>query len=223
MQKFAANCKDFLEIGCGTGYVISGIRKQFPGITLRGSELSANGLQFAAKRLPDVKLYQMDARQIPFREEFDAIGIFDVLEHIPEDEQVLQQIFTALKPGGKLVLTVPQYKELWTVADDYACHVRRYSKKELQQKIERSGFELLYLGSFVALLMPILIASRLNTKNKTLAEYDPLQEFRIPKLIGVLLEVVMTIERSLIKMGIRFPAGGSLLCVARKNSSNAPN
>src|SRR6266545_4042215 len=91
--------ENFLEIGCGTGFVLSGIRKAFPELILSGSEIFSEGLNLAAERLPGVELFQMDARRIPFQEEFDVIGAFDVLEHVKEDEEVLSQMYQATRKG----------------------------------------------------------------------------------------------------------------------------
>ena len=107
---------------------------------------------------------QMDARNIPFVDEFDAIGAFDVLEHIEEDEQVLAQMHDALNHADVVLLTVPQHAWLWSLVDDYSCHVRRYSAKELHGKVRVAGFEILLSTSFVSSLLPIMLASRLGTK-----------------------------------------------------------
>src|SRR4051812_14712241 len=92
LRSYFPEAKSFLEIGCGTGFVLSGIREARPEMELSGSEVFAAGLGFAAERLPTVKLFQMDARRIPFESEMDVIGAFDVLEHIKEDEEVLAQM-----------------------------------------------------------------------------------------------------------------------------------
>src|SRR5690606_22871969 len=116
----------FLEIGCGTGFVLSGVADAFPAVRLFGSEIFTAGLEFAARRQPSVNFMQMDARSLPFLDEFDVIGAFDVLEHIVEDGQVLAQMREALKPNGIILLTVPQHEWLWSPVDEFACHVRRY-------------------------------------------------------------------------------------------------
>ena len=100
LGKYGASFRSFLEIGCGTGYVLSGISKAFPDRELFGSEIFTTGLSFAMERLTSSLLMQMDAREIPFVEEFDVIGAFDVLEHIQEDDEVLVQVQQALKLGG---------------------------------------------------------------------------------------------------------------------------
>lgn len=117
----------FLEVGCGTGYVLSGISKEFPHATLYGSEIFSAGLDYSSARLPLVDFMQMDARKIPYFEEFDVVGVFDVLEHIEEDEAVLEQLYIALRPKGVLLITVPQHTWLWSASDEYACHVRCYT------------------------------------------------------------------------------------------------
>ena len=87
MQTYRPDCERFLEVGCGTGFVLSGIRTAFPSAELSGSEIFSAGLAFAAERVPSATFYQMDARAIPFRDHFDVIGAFDVLEHIDDDRR----------------------------------------------------------------------------------------------------------------------------------------
>ncbi len=62
LGKYFPDAKSFFEVGCGTGFVLAGIREKFPGMRLVGSEIFADGLAFAKARLPDVEFYQMDAR-----------------------------------------------------------------------------------------------------------------------------------------------------------------
>lgn len=214
LKKYAIGLKSFMEVGCGTGFVLSEIANTFPQLSLTGSEIFTAGLSFAKKRLPHAKLIQMDARKIPFAEEFDAVGAFDMLEHIDEDEVVLLQLWRALKPGGVLILTVPQHQWLWSQRDEYACHVRRYRTVDLICKLEHAGFKILRATSFVSLLLPAMLFSRM--KHKTVKEYDPLEEFFIPRWLNMIFYWLMTLEKLMIQIGISLPAGGSLLVVAQK-------
>lgn len=204
-----------LEIGCGTGYVLAGVAEAFPEALLTGSEVFSAGLPYAARRLQQAELLQMDARNIPYRDEFDVIGAFDVLEHIEEDEAVLAEMWRALRPGGGIVLTVPQHPWLWSRQDDYACHVRRYRVGELSKKVERAGFRVAMQTSFVSLLLPAMLASRLAQRNAP-ANRGALSELRLPGIVNQAFEGVMDMERVLIRLGARFPAGGSNLLVAIK-------
>lgn len=216
LNRYCPQFHSFLEIGCGTGYVLSGISKAFPKARLQGSELFTKGLTYAANRLPSVHLMQMDARYIPFVEEFDSIGAFDVLEHIQEDEQVLSQIYQALKPQGLCILTVPQHAWLWSPVDDYACHVRRYSAKEIHTKLKVAGFDILRSTSFVSSLLPAMYISRLMEKFLK-KKSAPSAGLNISRRLNFLFEKLLNGEIKMIRRGINFPLGGTRVVVARKH------
>jgi len=217
MKRYLPDSRSFLEIGCGTGFVLRDIRIAFPAAELTGSEIFTAGLGFAAKRVPSARFYQMDARSIPFRDEFDVIGAFDVLEHIDEDERVMAEVARALRPGGGFVVTVPQHPALWSRQDEHAAHVRRYTGTELRRKVEAAGFDVVRMTSFVSLLLPVMFASRLLIRgDHEGSELEAMDAVRLPRWVNRALEAVMSIERAMIRRGISFPAGGSLLLVARK-------
>ena len=207
------NAKSFLEVGCGTGFVLSGIADAFPRLRLCGSEIYTTGLSYARQRAGRAELIQADAEHIPFAGEFDVIGAFDVLEHIEDDAKVLNEMHRALAPGGGIVLTVPQHRFLWSRQDEYDCHVRRYEWADLAQKIGAAGFSVVRSTSFVTLLMPLLILSRRWRKQ---ARLDPMQEFRIGRTSNALLATIMNLERALIRSGLSMQFGGSRLVIARK-------
>jgi SAM-dependent methyltransferase len=215
LEKYGQGLQSFLEIGCGTGYVLSGIAKAYPGMEFHGSEIFTAGLAFAAARQPTFDFMQMDARNIPFTDEFDGIGAFDVLEHIEEDELVLTQIREALKSRGIMLLTVPQHAWLWSPVDEYACHVRRYSARELHAKVEGAGFEILRSTSFVSTLLPAMWASRFRLKRSEVG-FDASTEARISPGLNHIFEIFLGVEIAAIRNGVNFPLGGSRLIVARK-------
>ncbi|MDQ5844927.1 MAG: class I SAM-dependent methyltransferase [Acidobacteriota bacterium] len=158
----------------------------------------------------------MDARRIPFRDEFDVVGAFDVLEHVEEDEEILDQMYQATRKRGGILVTVPHHPFLWSQADDYARHVRRYKTQELKDKVKRAGFDNVRVTSFVSILLPLLIISRFKQR-LTREDFDPMSEFRIGPLMNATLEKILDGERALIRAGLSLPFGGSLLLVARRN------
>jgi len=215
IEKYGNDFRSFLEIGCGTGFVLSGVAKAFPDAHLRGSEIFAAGLEFAAARLPTVEFLQMDARNIPFVDEYDAIGAFDVIEHIEEDDQVLSQIHQALKPNGVMLLTVPQHAWLWSAVDDNSCHVRRYSAKQLHTAVTKAGFRIVRSTSFVSSLLPAMALSRALQNKKTRRE-DAAGELAIAPWLNAVFSSMLAVEVGLIRRGANLPVGGSRLVVAKK-------
>jgi SAM-dependent methyltransferase len=206
----------FLEIGCGTGFVLRGVHTAFPALTVIGSEIFVEGLSIAQKRLPDVTLIQMDARRIPFENEFDVVGAFDVLEHIQDDQIVLRELFQAVKPGGGIIVTVPQHPSLWSTVDDYSHHYRRYTRSELTEKMIAAGFRIRRVTSFISLLLPLVVISRI-TRDRSPGDFDPLSEFKLSPVLNTVLARILGIERLVIQAGISFPVGSSLCVIAGKD------
>jgi SAM-dependent methyltransferase len=207
--------QSFLEVGCGTGFVLQGLHKAFPELELTGSELFEEGLRVARRRLPEVRLLQSDARGLPFDAEFDVLGCFDVLEHIEEDDSALASMFRAVRRGGGILLTVPQHPRLWSAGDEFGRHVRRYTRSDLVSKVEHAGFRIERITSFVSLLLPLMAISR--RRQQRLETFDPLAEYRHTRVVDISLERVMDIERAMIRAGLSLPVGGSLLAVARRS------
>ena len=220
IRKYVRDFDSFLEIGCGTGFVLRGVSQAYPRSRIVGSEIFTAGLGFASDRLPKAHLVQMDACRIPFIDEFDVIGAFDVLEHIKDDEVALAQIHKALKPGGVVLLTVPQHAWLWSPMDEYAFHERRYSEDDLIGKVKHSGFEILRSTSFVTTLLPAMMLSRALQRRKSGA-FDGSSEMKISPLINSLFESLLNLEFAGIRLGLNYPVGGSRLVVARKNPNSA--
>jgi trans-aconitate methyltransferase len=220
LSKYCPKMKSFLEIGCGTGFVISAISTNFPNTRIEGSEYLEEGLVYARQRLPSAKFTQMDARNIPYNSNIDVIGAFDVLEHIEEDNVVLQQIYKALVPGGIVFITVPQHHWLWSAVDVYACHVRRYSSNELHQKVFSAGFEVIRSTSFVSTLLPAMYLSRFLQSKKTNIDMNDVSGLRVNPILNKILEWFLYFELALIRVGFSLPFGGSRLLAARKPMIN---
>lgn len=216
LRKYFPGVGSVLEIGCGTGFVLSAIATAHPDAQLTGSEAFSAGLAFARRRVPRAEFLQMDARGIPYEAHFQVVGAFDVIEHIEEDEKVLAEMFRAVQVGGGIVLSVPQHPWFWSYQDELACHVRRYSAADLRQKVRRAGFDVTAQISFVSLLFPLMWLSRRARRPDGAHTQDALADLRISPVLNRLLAVIMAIERGMIFCGIRFPVGGSLLLVARK-------
>jgi SAM-dependent methyltransferase len=215
LDTYAPDAGSFLELGCGTGFVLQSLARSRPAMRLVGGDPYAAGLRTAADRAPTAELLLLDGRRLPYRDEFDAAGAFDVLEHVDDDYGVLDGLREALRPGGILFVTVPQHPWLWSPVDEFSRHLRRYRRRDLVERVSHAGFEVLRVTSFVSLLLPLVLLSRLRQRRST-APVDPLAEYQIEPRIDRLLERVLAVERSLIGRGLSLPAGSSLLVVARR-------
>lgn len=209
------NARSFLEVGCGTGYVAAEVQRRRAPIRVAAGDPFDAGVRVAQRRMPNAEIFQMDGRRIPYDAEFDVVGAFDVLEHVREHELVAEQMRKAVVPGGGVIVTVPQHRWLWTPLDDYAQHERRYTRRELRAVLEGAGLHMVRMTSFVSLLLPLLLVSRLRQRGKPVS---PEAEFGLPPRIDRTLEGVMAAERTLIARGVSFPAGGSLLAIAVRPS-----
>lgn len=107
---------------------------------------------------PDIEL--QDATQLTYADAtFDVVIANHVLEHIPEDEQAMHEIFRALKPGGRAILQVPYSDQLTEIQEQKDIHhpemqsrlfgqkdhVRVYSRTGYIQRLENAGFEVKWL------------------------------------------------------------------------------
>jgi SAM-dependent methyltransferase len=141
---------DVLEIGSGIGTYSEKIIRDIPQIsqvmltdiapgyveTLK-KKFSPNNNNVSVSRL-DLNCSD-DYEKIGY-EKFDSILGLNVLEHVENDEFALQQLYRMLKNDGTMVLLVPCHKVLYNALDRKAGHFRRYTKKELENKISRTPF-----------------------------------------------------------------------------------
>jgi ubiquinone/menaquinone biosynthesis C-methylase UbiE len=203
-----------LEIGCGTGSVLRAVNQSFGALRLTGSDVFSTALAIAARRAPAADFLQVDARRLPYRDEFDVIAAFDVIEHIDEDERVLREMYAACRPGGGIIVTVPQHEWLWSHRDVFGRHRRRYVRRDLLRKISQAGFERMWVTSFVTLLLPLMVISRLRQKKPQ--AFDPSTELDVGGAANAILASIMAFERLLVAAGATLPVGGSPLAVAHK-------
>jgi SAM-dependent methyltransferase len=207
------DASSFLEVGCGSGIVLAALRAARPQLRLVGVELYAEGLEIARRRLPGAEIVERDARELGYRDEFDVVGAFDVIEHVDEDVQVLREMARAVRPGGGVLVLVPQHPWLWSEHDEIVEHRRRYTRSELVAKVESVGVDVVRLTSFVSTLLPFMAASRIVDRVRR--STDPIANLDPGRLNGV-FERVLDGERRLIECGVSLPFGGSLMLVGRR-------
>ncbi|MGH9552540.1 MAG: class I SAM-dependent DNA methyltransferase [Terriglobales bacterium] len=209
-----------LEVGCGTGNVLRALRQACPDGTVVGLELWLDGLRFAQKRSVG-PLVQGDVRRCPFGKPFDLIGMFDVLEHVPEELETLRALREALAPGGRLMLTVPAHQSLWSYFDEAAQHCRRYSSPEIRAQLVAAGFDVEFLSQFMSCIFPLVwLFRKMSSWNRrpgsANAKALTLREFRVVPVMNGLLSALLKLETPWLTGGHRLPVGTSLIVVARR-------
>jgi SAM-dependent methyltransferase len=209
-----SGARSMLDVGCGSGAVAAAVARARPSMRVTAGDVLAAGVEAGRRSIPEVSFVQFDIRSLPYNEEFDVVTAFDVIEHVDDDASVLAQMRAAARPGGGLVITVPQHQWLWSSSDDFSRHRRRYARRELRAKLEAAGFTVQRLTSFMSVLLPALVVSR--WRDRRVEEYDPVRELRIGDGINRIFAAACAAERWLIARGVALPAGGSLLAIARR-------
>jgi len=209
-----------LEVGFGTGNVLRFLKRACAGGDVFGMELWPEGIRLAQGRKLD-RLVQGDLKAPPFRAVFDLVGLFDVLEHIPDDHATLRAMSRLLAPRGCLLITVPAHAALWSYFDEAAHHCRRYSPAALREVLARAGFQVEYLSQFMATLFPLVwlvrrVAAgsgvRSAARNRKLAQ----DEFRVIPLLNPLLNAILSLEVKWLSAGRTLPFGTSIIAIARR-------
>jgi len=148
---------------------------------------------------------------IPFvNVRFDLICLIDVLEHIEEDVETLVAVKSLLSERGRILITVPANRWLWSSHDDFLYHKRRYSVSELRKKAAESGLSINKLSYYNTFMFPLEAIVRL--KDKILAKSSA-SGTKIPSsIINKSLMKIFSAERYLIRL-FDLPFGVSLFCV----------
>lgn len=133
---------DILEVGCGIG--------NFTGLLAKYGKIWAVDInqEYIKRNKPDKKINvgfgDIEKGKYFFKNKtFDSIVCLNVLEHIKDDNSAIKNLFTLLKPGGRLILLVPAHQFLYGEIDRSIGHVRRYNKGDLTRRLEETGFKIL--------------------------------------------------------------------------------
>lgn len=207
-----------LEIGCGTGNVTRTLIEICGPDAVTAMEPQEEALRIARDRLT-CKVVLGDLSAPPDLGTFAIVGMFDVLEHLPDEGAALDAVRRYLEPGGVLLITVPARQSLWSYFDVVAGHFRRYEVDTLTRVLERSGFRVEYATEFFALLFPMMWLGRRVAALRGGAERDKdrvLGELRTTRIVNEALTWVLGREARHVAARKSRPFGTSILAVARR-------
>ena len=214
-----------MEIGCGTGNLLKTLKSTCHNGVVFGLDLFWEGLAFAQQRV-SAGLIQARAEFMPFSSsQFDLIGMFDVLEHLENDEGILSSIQHMLKPGGKLLLTVPAHGNLWSSTDLIAHHQRRYESSNLAVKLAKSGFSIEYMSECMQVLYPLaklrrkapILLEPLSKEEEKKTRKRFSQELAIFPFLNEIALQLLKMELKQIKQRKPIARGTSIIAIAMKN------
>ena len=142
-----------LDIGCGMGLMLDALKLYGNVYGMDAEDVAVQYCRANNETIKDsIKLGALP-NEVPFEKgTFDFIFALDVLEHVYDDESAMKTIFNLLKPGGKLVATVPALMSMWSAHDELNHHFRRYEKNEFYEKITGAGFKVLKMSFYNSLL-----------------------------------------------------------------------
>jgi 2-polyprenyl-3-methyl-5-hydroxy-6-metoxy-1,4-benzoquinol methylase len=196
-----------LEIGCGTGHNLA-MLSQFGDVD--AIEIDDHSRGIAAQRLGrDVGASPLPELSGVADQSYDMVAILDVLEHVEDDRAALKAIAQRLRPGGTILITVPQYPWMWSGHDVANHHFRRYTKATLRKAVSDAGLNLTMLQSFNSLLFPLAAADRVVSRISGRTGSD---DALPPAPVNALFEKIFGLERYLVGR-VPMPPGVSLVAL----------
>jgi len=213
-QPAAAGGK-LLDAGCGTGGFLADLIRRFPDGELIGLDADEIACHWAAEKSGQ-PICTGSINALPFGDaSFTMIVSVDVLCHRDVDEtRALGQFHRCLAAGGLLILNLPAYHWLMSRHDRAVYNARRYTRGQVVRLLRKAGFRPIFAGYWNMILLPLMIATR------KLLPAGPGSDVKLqPRPVEALCRAATSIERALMRTGIRLPFGGSILAVAAKSES----
>lgn len=204
-----------LDLGCGTGFVLERLRERYDACGLDASPI-ALGL-CRARGLERVWLGTPEDLSAVAGRRFRALFLLDVLEHLDDDAGALRRLRDILEPGGRVIVTVPAVRILWSPHDELNGHRRRYTRRSLGAALGDAGYAVERVSHFNAWLFPLALAARLVAR--AVGPRAPAGLAVPPEPLNRLLLGIFRSERRIVARASSrrgFPVGVSLLAVGRR-------
>lgn len=196
-----------LEVGCGTGHNF-GMLGAFGSID--AIEIDDGAREVAEGRLgKPILTAPLPGLNGVEDGTYDIVALLDVLEHIVEDEASLASIRKKLKPGGKILLTVPANPWMWSAHDTAHHHHRRYTIQSLKAVAARAGLKVQLMSHFNSLLFPVAAVARIIGK----AMGKQTSDDQMPSApVNAILTRIFGLEAHLVGR-VPLPAGVSIVAI----------
>lgn len=214
IMKYCRVNESIMEIGAGTCYIAKYLN-EIGYYNYSIGDINKKSLEFAPDHFHRRK-YQFNLVKNTFIEHFDAVCMFDVLEHIDDNDKVVKNIYKMLKKDGKVIITVPAHQWLWSKQDHIAYHRKRYEVKQLRELFLCNNFNILKVNAFFFSLIPFMYLRKiLNRDSGIINENDFKERFKTNIFVNIFFKTVLFLEISLFN-NYSSNYGGSILLVAKK-------
>jgi SAM-dependent methyltransferase len=158
------------------------------------------------------------ALALPFADGvFDVVGAFDVIEHCAREDRAIAELARVLRPGGRLLVSVPAYDLAWTDHDVRAGHHRRYTRPRIVAALEAGGLEVRRATYGFAAVFPLFAAERGVRRLRRLRRSGATGE-GLPRVSPVLDRVLTGLSAAEARLLRRrdLPFGSSVFVAAEK-------
>jgi len=208
-----------VDVGGGNGFVAQAlISAGFDCILLEPGPTGALNAKIH-REIPDVICSTIQGARFE-SSSVAAVGLFDVLEHLEDDHGMVADLARVLKTKGLFFGTVPAYQWLWSTADEFAKHHRRYARESLLSLLARDYDVLYSTYIFRALTLPIYIVRalpfRLGLTKKAGLMTSETEHGTDRGWAARMVSRVLAGELERLERGLSQNWGASLLFVARK-------
>ena len=201
-----------IDFGCGTGVMLEHLSRY---CDVTGMDNSPLALDFCRKRFSG-KLVETDLSQdIPFTQKYDIGLSLDVIEHLRDDIEALKNMKSALKENGRLIVTVPAFRFLWSAHDVNNEHKRRYTAKTLKTAALKAGYKIEYISYYSFWLMPLVMAMRFIGGLFGINKNSGMETKMHGRFINGLLYRIFKSEKFFISRRLRLPVGASIIAVLK--------
>ena len=197
-----------LDVGCGDGLFFE---KLCALGDVEGVEMDATGMDPTGPWAGRIRVQPFDERFQPGRR-YDLIVMLDVLEHFPDSGAALRRAIDLLEPEGRILITVPAFRSLWTSHDELNRHHTRFTRRELVEVAEGSGGLVKSCRYIFQWTAPLKLAQHFKEK---LLPADPRVPSLPPDWINRLFRGLSRAERRFFS-AVSPPFGSSLLAVVAR-------
>lgn len=217
MKSFPMESPKILDVGCGTGGNLLSFGQIGPAF---GLDISEKAVEFCMKRgLKNVMLSSAEKIKHADRA-FDIIVCLDLLEHVINPVETLLEIKRVLKNRGKIVITVPAFRILWSQHDEALCHLRRYEKESLLSDLQEAGLKVEKMGYFFFTSFFVVAPVRIMRRFFVSADKKQSDTTTLPpRVLNELLKVLFNIEMKIADR-INLPLGTTIYAVVSKIDQN---